>query len=297
MDEARALQNTLNAINPAEADASSRSMSTTFNNVTMQRQKLLLRSSAATIADDEETNRDCTADHDGVANLYSYCMEVSLSASSPRVLLRNMFQLSLLIGVQVFYSYGYLNASVFLLFRSFPQFEGFRDSMDTSLWYSDSVVSGTFTPFVQMMCSLASIVLLCIMMKDDNKSSLLTTGPLVELILCPTESDLPPEERRGSHIAGYMRRAGFVLRCLFLQLLASMLMAFTPMLACLGAAGNFAGAEHAQEIVLNSVGWQSPLSLSSTTSSTSALSQNARTVGCTEWAHHFIVRGLECLRV
>ena len=122
-----------------------------------------------------------TADASDIANLYSYSVEVAMDSRSPIQLASCLFQLSLLLSIQILYSFGYYDASSLSMgIKSLPLF---MDSMHTSLFYSTSVVSGTHLPLVNLLCSLCSLALLALLMKNDNEGTLLTTPPLQALLL------------------------------------------------------------------------------------------------------------------
>ena len=122
-----------------------------------------------------------TADASDITNLYSYCVEESLDGDSGAKATVCLLLLCVLTFVQVIYAYGYCDASVLL--KSLNALPAYMDSMDKSLFYSNSVIKGTSLPLLQCLASVCSIVLLALVMKKDNESTMLTTSPLGHWIL------------------------------------------------------------------------------------------------------------------
>jgi hypothetical protein len=122
-----------------------------------------------------------TADASDITNLYSYCVEESLDAGSVAKAAVCLLLLCVLTFVQVIYAYGYCDASVLL--KSLNALPAYIDNMDKSLFYSNSVITGTSLPLLQCLASVCSIVLLALVMKKDNESTMLTTSPLEHWIL------------------------------------------------------------------------------------------------------------------
>jgi hypothetical protein len=122
-----------------------------------------------------------TADASDITNLYSYCVEESLDGGSVAKAAVCLLLLCVLTFVQVIYAYGYCDASVLL--KSLNALPAYIDNMDKSLFYSNSVITGTSLPLLQCLASVCSIVLLALVMKKDNESTMLTTSPLEHWIL------------------------------------------------------------------------------------------------------------------
>ena len=122
-----------------------------------------------------------TADASDITNLYSYCVEESLDGDSGAKATVCLLLLCVLTFVQVIYAYGYCDASVLL--KSLNALPAYIDNMDKSLFYSNSVITGTSLPLLQCLASICSIVLLALVMKKDNESTMLTTSPLEHWIL------------------------------------------------------------------------------------------------------------------
>jgi hypothetical protein len=82
-----------------------------------------------------------TADASDTTNLYSFCVEESLDGGSVAKAAVCLLLLCVLTFVQVIYAYGYCDASVLL--KSLNALPAYIDNMDKSLFYSNSVITGT----------------------------------------------------------------------------------------------------------------------------------------------------------
>ena len=195
-----------------------------------------------------------TADAQDIANLYSYSVEVALDTESPVRMVTCFLQLGLLLSIQILYSFGYWDAST--LQMGISTLPAFMDDIDLSLLYSTSVLEGSNLTLVNLLCSLCSLALLALVIKNDNEGTLLTTQPLQLLLLGDGDHLLSKSERLGRMSSsqeegrGWMRRIGRVALVLALQSLGLCRALLLPLYAAFGAAGNFAGSSNAQDIVL-----------------------------------------------
>jgi hypothetical protein len=230
-----------------------------------------------------------TADEKDVANLYSFCVEGLLDSESLLSSVTRILATFILIFVQVIYAYGYMDASIILAVVG--DMPGFADPVDNSLFYSDTMFPGIRVPVCQVLASACSIMLLSLVLKQDNEGTLCTSNPLVELVLLPwqarwhvggqegavtgsnhnTTSEPQPHSRVRHAVVCILLMVPYYCRALLIPIYAATgvrartenhrTIAYCSFrgLFRLGvcrasqAAGNFAGAANAQEIVLNSV--------------------------------------------
>lgn len=204
-----------------------------------------------------------TADAADIANIFSYAVEEAIDSDSPVVIARCLLSLYFLLFIQVLYVFGYYDAS--MLYFGTNMLPAFQDEIDKSVFYSSSIIPATNLSYVNLLASLCSLTLLALVMKNDNEATLLTTAPLQHLLLGDGDHLLPDsacaakrakEEARSSGqsaLGRALRRVGRVLLLVFLQMNVLARALLLPLYAAFGAAGNFAGAADAQEVVLNSV--------------------------------------------
>jgi hypothetical protein len=140
---------------------------------------------------------------------------------------------------QVILTFGYFDSS--LLAGVTNDLPAFGDPVPIPIFYAHSVLPNTALPLINCMCSVASMGLLGILMKNDNEGTLLTSCPLALLILCP------PKFWRNQSCCNVLYQ---VITCIWLQALCFCRVLFLPLYAGIGAAGNFAGSQSAQDIVL-----------------------------------------------
>lgn len=204
-----------------------------------------------------------TADASDLNNIFSYSIEVAMDSDSPAVIFVCLLFLVLLLTIQVLYTFGYYDAST--LKFGMAQMPLYMPEVHPSLFYSTSSIEGSNLTRINLMTSLCSLSLLALLLKQDHEGTLLTTAPLQQLMLGDGDHLLPDAERvakeaeeversKGrSALERGARRVGRVLLLLFLQAILLTRALILPLYAAFGAAGNFAGATDAQEIVLNSV--------------------------------------------
>ena len=213
------------------------------------------RAAKAEAVDEEpEASLYETADRSDVSNLFSFATETAMDSHSLSKIVTCLFYQTVLNATQILYSFGYYDASnLFFGLSTLPQF---MSSMNLSLFYSTSVIPGTPLPLIKFLCSICSLTLLSLLMKNDMEGTLLTTSPLQVLLIGEGDHLRSAAEirvLRDKPPTPLTKRIGRALLLMFLHsyLIARALL--LPIYAGFGAAGNFAAAADAQEIVLNSV--------------------------------------------
>ena len=213
--------------------------------------------------EDDEDEEQGAADGSDLANLFSYCVETAIDSHSPMRVIQCLLNLSLLLSIQIVYAYGYFDASA--LYFGINEFPAFAEEYPPSLMYSTTTVGEGSLTLIKLFCSLCSLMLLSLLMKNDNEGSMLTTSPMSVLLAGDGRHMLNEKARAKIEAAeeealAKMSKTGRmfrpVLRVILLLMLQIYLMSrqlILPMYACFGAACNFAASIDAQEIVLNSV--------------------------------------------
>jgi hypothetical protein len=124
-------------------------------------------------------------------------------------------------------------------------FAGFQEVLDVSLFYSQSLVFGDLIPAIKALCAGTALIMLSLQLKADNDDTLRTTCPMVHLLLRPPDAAVAP--------GGLGCTVARTIVCTVLQVAYWLRAMAMPAFAGLGAAGNFADSETAQDIILNSV--------------------------------------------
>jgi hypothetical protein len=120
-----------------------------------------------------------------------------------------------------------------------------------SFFYANSRMSlfdGTQIEAVKGIPSLMALVLLVLQFKNDTEGTLLTTCPLAHLIFCRSTAFCDNEGDLAQR--GTFATLAVACVCTFLQTVYWCRAMVVPVYAGLGAAGNFAGASTAQDIIL-----------------------------------------------
>jgi len=145
---------------------------------------------------------------------------------------------------QVVLAYGFCDAGTLLF--TLVRLDAFQEEVHLSVYYPDSVslpdsATNGAVPSINLLCSFASIGMLCFYMRDDNLETMMAGHPIDHLIW----------SSRGDwkNKSGLWRLAAAVP----LQFCYSMRAILLPVLAGTGSAYAFAASSNAQDIVLNSV--------------------------------------------
>jgi hypothetical protein len=163
----------------------------------------------------------------------------------------------LLSVIQVTYSYAYHDSSELL--GTLASQPSFRDKLHMSLFYANSAVPLVGSePQIKLLCTACSICLLALQLKNDNEGTLATSDPLATLIIGKGSAktrglrESTTLRSPGEHLADETSISSLsVALSIALQALAVCRSGIVPVYALLGAAGNFAGSDTAQDIVLN----------------------------------------------
>ena len=204
------------------------------------------------VVNDDTSSADAT----DIANIYSFCLEGAFRCAIEGRLAGLAARLALslvLVFIQVIYAFGYYDASQMMQLKT-AILPGFFDPVHESLFYPESVIEGSVgVTTVQAICSTASIFLLAILIKNDTEGTLITVCPLEQLLLCPP----PARKSDGGTLARLAGAVGWLLLCVYLEMIELTRAVLVPVMAAMGAAGNFASSSNTQEVVLVPILWTS----------------------------------------
>ena len=190
----------------------------------------------------EEAKIAANMSRDVAENMFSYAMRV-VPAHNVELAHRLIALFILLLSVtwQVVFAFGFLDAS--MLLYAVSDFDGFKDVVDLSVFYPDTVLihGATAVPKVTLLCSLAAILLMCFYMRDDNIGTLLAPNPIDLLVW-----------NEGLH-QGRDYMLWLVLVAVPLQLLWGTRAVVLPVLAGAGSAYIYANCIDAKDVVFDAV--------------------------------------------